>query len=245
MIKCLIIDDEESAVNVLATYIDKVPFLELVETFNDPLVALKSIHRMDVDLVFLDIHMPNLSGLEFMKLIDTRAKVIFTTAYSEFAIQGFEQNAVDYLLKPITFERFLKSANRAYNEITPVAEPEAAGTATTGSGDYIFLKAEAKGKIIKVHFKDILYVEGLKNYVTVHTFSNEAIVVYMTFNQIEAVLPASFLRIHKSYIVSIDNIKSVDGNTIILTNKQTVPIGATYKETFMNKLQTRIHGGRH
>ncbi len=241
MIKCVIIDDEESAINVLTTYIEKVPFLDLLASYIDPLIALKDIRGLNVDLVFLDIHMPNLSGLELKKIIDSKIKVIFTTAYSEFAIEGFEQNAVDYLLKPITFERFLKSAHRAYNEVSPVTEKGPGSNLVAGASDYIFLKAEAKGKIIKVHLKDIFFIEGLKSYLSIHTVQNEVIIVHMTFNQIESVLPASFMRVHKSFIVSVDHIKSIDGNVVILTNMKTVPIGATYKDAFMDKLQARIY----
>ena len=237
----MIVDDEESAVNVLRRYVEKVPFLTLVGTALDPLQALEQLRQNPVDLIFLDIHMPHLSGLDMMKLIPPRCKVILTTAYSEFAVKGFELQALDYLLKPISFERFFQAAQRALAAGNPHA-PEA--THPEMEQDYLFVKTETKGKMIKVKFSEIMYIEGLKNYVSIYT-PEERIVTYSSFLQLEEMLPANFMRVHKSYIVSLDKIKAVDGNQILLyAMKNYIPMGESYRSTFFNALKQRIIGGK-
>ena len=237
----MIVDDEESAVNVLRRYVEKVPFLTLVGTALDPLQALEQLRQNPVDLIFLDIHMPHLSGLDMMKLIPPRCKVILTTAYSEFAVKGFELQALDYLLKPISFERFLQAAQRALGAGNAHA-PEA--THPEMEQDYLFVKTETKGKMIKVKFSEIMYIEGLKNYVSIYT-PEERIVTYSSFLQLEEMLPATFMRVHKSYIVSLDKIKAVDGNQILLyAMKNYIPMGESYRSTFFNALKQRIIGGK-
>ena len=237
----MIVDDEESAVNVLRRYVEKVPFLTLAGTALDPLQALEQLRQNPVDLIFLDIHMPHLSGLDMMKLIPPRCKVILTTAYSEFAVKGFELQALDYLLKPISFERFLQAAQRALGAGNAHA-PEA--THPEMEQDYLFVKTETKGKMIKVKFSEIMYIEGLKNYVSIYT-PEERIVTYSSFLQLEEMLPANFMRVHKSYIVSLDKIKAVDGNQILLyAMKNYIPMGESYRSTFFNALKQRIIGGK-
>lgn len=241
MIRCMIVDDEESAINVLKKHIEKIPFLELVGTALDPLDALEQLHYKEVDVIFLDIHMPNISGLEFMELVKGRSKVVLTTAYSEFAIEGFEQEAMDYLLKPIAFDRFLKTAQRALNNQSPIqTEPLPAEK----ENDYIFVKTEMKGRMVKVLFRDIIYIEGLKNYVSFYTH-DERIISYISFKQLEDILPSSFLRVHKSYIISLDRVRAVDGNQILLHNvKAYIPLGETYRNAFFTTLQDKIVGGK-
>lgn len=241
MISCLIVDDEASAINVLKSYVEKTPFLQLLGTASDPLEALKFLHEQKVDLIFLDIQMPHISGLDFMKMIQGKSKVILTTAYSEYAVKGFEQEALDYLLKPISFERFLKAAQRAL-DVTAFTAPE--WQPTEKENDYIFVKTEMKGKMIKVNFKDIIYIEGLKNYVSIYT-QEERIISYLSFKQLEETLPANFMRVHKSYIVSLEKIKAVDGNQILLYNmKAYLPLGETYRTLFFDTLQQKIMGGK-
>lgn len=242
MITCLIVDDEQSAINVLKSYVEKTPFLELVATANDPLEALKILHDKKIDLVFVDVQMPNLSGLEMVKMIQGRnTKVVFTTAYSEFAVEGFEQDALDYLLKPISFERFLKAAHRAL-DVNAFSPSE--WQAPPREDDYVFVKTELKGKMLKVNFKDIMYIEGLKNYVSIYT-PDERIISYISFKQLEEILPANFMRIHKSYIVSMEKIRAVDGNQILLHNmKAHIPLGETYRAPFFDMLQQKIMGGK-
>jgi DNA-binding LytR/AlgR family response regulator len=237
----MIVDDEESASHVLKRYVEKVPFLTLVATALDPLQALEQLRHNPVDLIFLDIHMPNLSGLDMMKLIPPRCKVILTTAYSEFAVKGFELEALDYLLKPISFERFFQAAQRA---LAAVNQQPAETTHPEMEKDFLFVKTETKGKMIKVKFSEIMYIEGLKNYVSIYT-PEERIVTYSSFLQLEEMLPANFMRVHKSYIVSLDKIKAVDGNQILLyAMKNYIPMGESYRSTFFNALKQRIIGGK-
>lgn len=242
MITCLIVDDEQSATNVLKSYVEKTPFLELVAIANDPLEALAILREKKIDLVFVDVQMPNLSGVEMVKMIQgEKTKVIFTTAFSEFAVEGFEQEALDYLLKPISFERFLKAAQRA---LDASAFSPSEWQPPTKEDDYIFVKTELKGKMLKVNFKDIMYIEGLKNYVSIYT-PEERIISYISFKQLEEVLPPNFKRVHKSYIVSMDKIKAVDGNQILLHGmKAYIPLGETYRAPFFDMLQQKIMGGK-
>ena len=235
MISCLVVDDEQSAVDLLCAFIRKTPFLTLAGATTNPLEALSLLQAQPVDLLFLDIHMPQLSGLDLMRLLPSRTRVVLTTAYSEFAVQGFELEALDYLLKPIAFERFLKAAQKARPAAAPLpaAAPEAAAPA-----DYIFVKTESKGKMTKVDFADIVYVEGLKNYVSIQTL-DDRVVTLLNIKDLEERLPARhFMRVHKSYIVSLDKIRALDGNQIFLKGMNTfVPLGDTYRAAFFEALQ--------
>ncbi len=241
MTSCLIVDDELSAINVLKDYVEKTPFLELAATAFDPLDALKIIQNKKIDLLFLDIQMPHFSGIELMKIVKGKTQVILTTAYSEFAVDGFEQEAIDYLLKPISFERFLKAAQRAVS-VSAFSAPEWQPTAS--DDDYIFVKTETKGKMLKISIKDILYIEGLGNYVTIHT-AKDSIVVYVSFKELEEKLPPRFMRVQKSYIVSMDYVRAVDGNQIFIEGmKAHVPLGESYRASFFRFLQEKTMGGR-
>lgn len=234
MLTCIIVDDEPSAVNVLKNYVAKTPFLELVGTAGNPLEAIKVMEGKSVDVAFLDIQMPHLSGIDFMKMLQGKTQVVLTTAYSEFALEGFENEALDYLLKPIAFDRFLRASQRALNNVTfsssdwqPI-EKEA---------DYMFVKTETKGKMLKINFEDIIYVEGLKNYVSIFV-ADERIITYTSIKALEEQLPSYFMRVHKSYIVSLKKVRAVDGNQILLRNmKAYVPLGETYRSTFFDSLK--------
>ncbi len=235
MISCLVVDDEQSAVDLLCAFVRKTPFLTLIGATTNPLEALSLLQSQPVDLLFLDIHMPQLSGLDLMRLLPGRTRVVLTTAYSEFAVQGFELEALDYLLKPIAFERFLKAAQKARPAAAlplPAAAPEAP------AADYIFVKTESKGKMTKVDFADIVYVEGLKNYVSIQT-ATERVVTLLNIKDLEERLPARhFMRVHKSYIVSLDKIRALDGNQIFFKGTNTyVPLGDTYRPAFFDALQ--------
>ncbi len=242
MLSCLIVDDEQGAIDILKSFVQKVPFLKLVDSTTSPLAALDILRQHSIDLIFLDINMPEISGLDFMKLIQGKNKVILTTAYSEFAVQGFENEALDYLLKPIAFERFLKAAQKALNQ-SPVTSP--AWQPAEKENEYIFVKTENKGKMIKVNFDEITYVEGLKNYLSIYT-KDDRIVALLNIKDLEDTLPVNhFMRVHKSYIVSLDKIKAVDGNMIYLKDmKAHVPLGETYRNTFFSALQEHIMGGK-
>jgi len=242
MISCLIVDDEQSAIDILRTFVEKTPFLSLVGSMTNPLEALSLLQSQSVDLLFLDIHMPQLSGLDLLRVLKVQTRVILTTAYSEFAVESFELDALDYLLKPIAFERFLKAAQKALNnslEVSPRWQPE------EKTDDYIFVKTESKGKMTKINFADILYVEGQKNYVSINT-KEESIVTLLNIKDLEERLPArQFMRVHKSYIVSLDKIGAIDGNQILFKNmKAYVPLGETYRSAFFEALQQNVVSGK-
>jgi DNA-binding LytR/AlgR family response regulator len=236
MLKCTIIDDEPLATTLLETYISKVPFLELAKTFNNPMEALIDFNTNPVDLIFLDIQMPQLTGIQFMKLLQNRAQVIITSAYEEYAIEGFEHNVTDYLLKPISFERFYKGVEKAYNLTNPAQKIESAPDLHAATGGYIFIKVETK--MVRVELDDILYIEGLKNYVSIHT-KTQRIVTLQVMKQLEKVLPPNrFIRIHKSYIVALDKIVSIERQEVSIKD-QILPIGVTYQEQFFKLLESR------
>ncbi|UYZ61179.1 LytR/AlgR family response regulator transcription factor [Hymenobacter latericus] len=242
MITCLIVDDEQGAIDILQAYISKTPFLELVGACTNPIDALDLLRSRPVDLLFLDIQMPQLSGLAFMRLLQGKTKVVLTTAYSEFAVEGFELDALDYLLKPIAFERFLKAAQKALNASL---EPTGRWKPVEQADDYIFVKTESKGKMTKVNFDEIVFVEGMKNYVSINT-REDRIVTLLNIKALEDRLPAKkFIRVHKSYIVSLDKIRALDGNQILFKDmKAYVPLGETYRTAFFDALQEKVMGGR-
>jgi two-component system response regulator LytT len=229
MIRCLAVDDEAYASDIIATFINKTPFLELVGTTTNAFEALSMVQDGKVDLVFLDIQMPELTGIQFLKICGNKCKVILTTAYPEYALDGFDLDVVDYLLKPISYERFYKAAEKAQQIISPAQYEIVATPAITN--DFIFIKGDTKNKFIKVNYNEILYIEGLKNYVSVYT-ANQRIVTYQALRELEIQLPhPPFYRVHKSYIVSLEKIKMIDGNTLFI-HDQSIPIGETYKEEF-------------
>jgi DNA-binding LytR/AlgR family response regulator len=242
MISCLIIDDEQSAIDILSAYVEKVPFLRLQGSSTNPIEALGMLQAQPVDLIFLDIHMPQLSGLDFMRLLKGNTKVILTTAYNEFAVEGFELEALDYLLKPIAFERFLKAAQKALNT---AIEPSARWQAAEKEDDYIFVKTESKGKMTKVSFDEIVFVEGMKNYLSINT-SEDRIVTLLNMKDLEDRLPArQFMRVHKSYIVALNKIRALDGNQILFKDmKAYVPLGETYRSAFFEALNQKVVGGK-
>lgn len=242
MITCLIVDDEQGAIDLLKAYIDKTPFLSLVASTKNPLDALSIVQDQQIDLIFLDIHMPQLSGFEFMKLIKGKSKVVLTTAYGEYALEGFEREALDYLLKPIAFERFLKAAQKALDSSITVS---ASWSPAMNEEDFIFVKTEHKGKMIKVNINDIIYVEGLKNYISIYT-EDDRTVTLLNMKDLESRLPKNqFMRVHKSYIVALNKIQALDGNQILLKGiKPYIPLGETYRTAFFDALQQKIMGGK-
>lgn len=232
-IKCLIVDDEAPAIRLLESYVKKVPFLELISSTTNPIEAISSIEKEDLDLVFLDIQMPTITGIQLSKIVKNKVHVIFTTAYPQFAIESYELNAVDYLLKPFEFERF-------YSAILKIKPTEKEKTTTNSFTEFIFIKTDGKNNFEKVYTKDILYIESLKNYVSVH-LKDKQIITYSTLKHFETELSSkNFIKIHKSFIVSIQNINKTDSLTVYLSNGKNLPIGETYKKVFfeaINKLQ--------
>jgi two-component system, LytTR family, response regulator len=239
MIRCLLVDDEQHAVDILIHYIKQIPFLHLEAATTNPLDALKIIHAGQADLIFLDIQMPEISGIDFIKAINGKEKVILTTAYSEFAMEGFDLEVVDYLLKPIVFPRFLKAAQRAMHSIT--AQRVNNMNDDTIEDDYVFVKTEQKGKMLKVNLKDIDYIEGMKNYVAIH-HNRQKTLVYLNMKDLEERLPRKyFRRIHKSFIVAVNKITAIDGNNIILNNQKTdIVLGETYKTAFYEIMKGKM-----
>jgi DNA-binding LytR/AlgR family response regulator len=239
MITCAIIDDESLAIKLLADYVQKTPTLELVGKFNKPTQALPLLQREEIDLLFLDIEMPELTGLEFIKLLKNKPFIILTTAYSQYAIDGFDLDVSDYLLKPITFERFLKAVNKV-SEIWQLKngseknEQTLTNAVSSESKDYFWVKADQK--LQKIFFKDILYIEGLKEYVSIYTIQNQRIITLEALKNLEESLPCPpFVRCHKSYIVSLDKVTAMIDNQLEIS-KKLIPIGASYKEQVIQKL---------
>jgi len=242
MIRCIVVDDEQHAIDILTEYIRKTPFLQLIYSTSKPLEALSYIQQEVVDLVFLDIHMPDLTGIQFLKVMGNRCKCILTTAYSEYALEGYEYAVTDYLLKPFSFERFLAASQKVLSAF--MIPPQVSSKATPK--DVFWVKAGVKGKMIKINLKDILYIEGLKNYVSIIT-PGERIIAYLNIKDLEQELPAhDFLRIHRSYIVSLSKILAIEGNQVILPGikekRESIPIGGTYRNAFFAGLKENILG---
>lgn len=241
-LNCIIVDDEPLAQDVLETHISKVPSLNLVAKCANAIEANERIHNEEVDLIFLDIQMPEVTGLDFLKSLKNPPAVIFTTAYSEYALEGFNLDVIDYLLKPISFNRFMKAVNKALDHATlkqgaRKIQPSVAAAAedeNTEAGDFIFVKSDKK--ILKVKLGDIYYIEGLKDYVMIYTDEGR-IITLQTMKNLEERLPANrFLRIHRSYIISINKLQSVVGNAVEIKNKL-LPIGKNYKDAFFELVQ--------
>lgn len=230
MIKTLIVDDEPLAIEILETYVKQIPELELVASCSNALEANRLINQHDIDLLLIDIQMPQMTGIELAKSLANPPMIIFTTAYPEFAVEGFELNAVDYLLKPIDFNRFLKAINKVMQS-TQLSEKSKEG-AISGP-DFIFVKADKK--LIKLNYDEILFIEGLKDYVILYT--NEArIVTLQTMKSLEEKLPENlFVRVHRSYIVNLQKIQSIHSDDIQIIVKgqaRQIPIGNIYSEHF-------------
>ncbi|MBK8043137.1 MAG: response regulator transcription factor [Haliscomenobacter sp.] len=242
MIKVIIVDDEPLAQDVLETYIEKIPELSLVGKCGNALEANEMLKQEEVDLMFLDIQMPQLTGIDFLKTLPKPPLVIFTTAYSNYAVEGFELNALDYLLKPISLERFMKSVNKAAEQLELLRKEAPAPAALedpsiSDSGEYIFVKADKK--LIKVNFQEIIYIEGLKDYVIIR-MENQRVITLQTMKSLEDKLPVSkFKRIHRSYIVNIDKINAIVGNMIEVLEKgqaKHLPIGKNYRDELLDMI---------
>ena len=227
---CIIVDDEPLAQEILEEYVKKVPQLQLLATLESGLEAIQFVKQQSVDLVFLDIQMPDITGIQTAGLLDAKTKVIFTTAYHEYAVEGFELEAVDYLLKPISFDRFLKAIQRL-GQTDDELQPK------TTTDDYIFVKAEYKIK--KIRFDDILYIEGMKDYLRIVT-SNEKVMTLLSFAKLLPKLPSSrFLRIHKSYVVSLAAIDSIEKGNIRI-GETLLPVSETYKAALDEYVKSRL-----
>jgi len=237
MINCIIVDDEQHAIDILVNYVGQTPLLHLVGTHTNPLEALQTVAEQPVDLVFLDIQMPELSGIDFINTIRGSAKVIFTTAYSEFALEGYELEVIDYLLKPIRFPRFLSAVQKAVKRIQ-----EGADEATDQTADnYIFVKTGSRGTLLKINLDEIDYIEAMKNYIAIYRGTHKTL-VYSSMKDIEEHLPASqFIRVHKSFIVPVQRISGIEGNRILLKGTNVdIAIGENYKDQLMKRISGNL-----
>lgn len=235
--KCLIIDDEPLARDLMRSHIEKLENFEIVAECGDAMKALQELRNHSIDLMFMDIQMPQITGIEFLKTLKNPPKVIITTAYREYALDGFELDVVDYLLKPITFERFLKSINKFYQ--ANIEESQAVNQVTSSKPvEDAFIYVKENKKVIKVHLNEILYVEGLSEYVQIYT-ENKKIITKTSMNNMAEKLPETgFMRIHKSFIVSLTKIEAYTSNSIEVPGKE-LPIGRSYKSSVIEALQVQ------
>ncbi|MCR9254094.1 MAG: LytTR family DNA-binding domain-containing protein [bacterium] len=233
-LKCIIVDDEPLAIEVIESYIERLDNIEIVERCNNALKAFEILQKEHIDLIFLDIQMPKLTGIDFLKTIKNPPKVIFTTAYRDYAIESYELDVVDYLLKPVSFERFLKAVSKVFNSSGQENQVVIQSQETSANEEkYIFLKSDKK--MIKVVLNDILYIESLKDYVRVKTTEKE-VITFQKISYLEQKLPEDcFLRIHRSFIVAIKKIESYSATTIEVPGK-VLPIGRNYKNQVMTAL---------
>ena len=239
MIRCLAIDDEPLALQQLVAYISKVPFLQLAAQCQSALEARQFLENDTVDAVFCDINMPDLNGMDFVKSLAVPPLVVFTTAYSEYAVEGFRVNAVDYLLKPFGLQDFQRAANRLRERLGSTSSVDQ--PVVSESDDTLFLKTDYR--IVKVNIPDIRYVEGMSEYLKVW-IEGEAkpIITLLSMKKIEERLPASFMRIHRSYIINLDKIQEVNKNRVIMDADTYLPIGDLYKDAFQAYLDTKFLG---
>jgi two-component system LytT family response regulator len=239
MIRCLIVDDKPLAIDILKDYISKIPFFELVYSTRNPLEAIEYIHKNKVDLIFLDIQMPELNGIQFMKILNGKNKVILTTAYADYALEGYEHDVIDYLLKPVSFERFYKAVEKARRSIVIGAVQkitrENINESNAAPVNCIFVKREYR--IESVLLETILYIKARQNYIAIVT-EKEQIMSLQNIKSMEEKLPADkFARVHKSYIVSLDKINTIERSQIRIRNS-VIPIGDSYRVSFFEKIRT-------
>jgi len=226
MITCISIDDEPLALKQINSYIAKIPYLELKESFSSALKALDYLNANTVDLMFVDINMPDLSGMEFVKSLNQAPKVIFTTAYREYAVEGFEVDAADYLVKPISFDAFLKSVNKTHERFFSKKNK----SSVKADEHFLFVKSEYK--IVRVDLTDITYIEGMRDYVRIHLESQKPLMALLSLSKIMTQLPAeSFMRVHRSYIVNLSKINTIERNRIVF-DKVYIPVSEQYKDDF-------------
>jgi two-component system LytT family response regulator len=231
-INCIAVDDEPLALDIIINYVSKVPFLNLLKTFDNGMETINYIKENKVDLIFLDIQMEELTGIQLLNILQPKPMIIFTTAYDSFALQGFELEAIDYLLKPISFERFLKAVNKTYDKMNNIAivvktEP----LVLKPTENYFFVKTEFRYE--KVNFDEILYIEGMGDYLRIVTKAKR-VMTLQNFKKMEESLPADqFCRVHKSYIIAFDKIESIERNRIKITD-QLIPISDSYKKVFFD-----------
>ena len=236
MIRVLAIDDEPLALQQLVAYIRKIPFLELVAECQSALEAKDILNRESVDAVFCDINMPDLNGMDFVKSLSVPPLIVFTTAYSEYAVEGFKVDAVDYLLKPFGLDEFRRAANRLKDRLSLPA----AASNETPEDDTIFVKTDYR--IVKLAVSDIRYIEGMSEYLKIYLEGQKPVITLLSMKKMEEYLPPHFMRIHRSYIINLKKIQEVNKNRVILDADTYLPIGDNYREAFNNYLNTKFLG---
>jgi DNA-binding LytR/AlgR family response regulator len=238
MLNVLIVDDEPLALDVLETYIGQMSELKLVQRCTNALEANEALQQHDIDLMFIDIQMPQLTGIDFVKTLTNPPMIVFTTAYPNYAIQGFDLNALDYLLKPISLERFMKAVNRAVEHHSALHRDHIHEASPLDSAEFFFVKADKK--LVKVNFDDIIYIEGLKDYVIIRLL-NTRVITLQTMKSLEERLPAGkFRRIHRSFIVAMNKIIAVDGSLVEVMEKdkpKSLPIGKNYRDELLELIE--------
>ena len=238
ILNCALVDDEPLALDLLETYVRKTPFLNLVGKCSSAVAAMKELQEKTVDLLFLDIQMPELSGLEYSKMVNPETRIVFTTAFGQYALDGYRVNALDYLLKPISYKDFLEAANKALSWFEMKENASAGGNVVKVEDDCIYVKSDYK--LVQIKLKDILYVEGLKDYVKIY-IENEpkAILSLMSMKAMEERLPSShFIRVHRSFIVQKNKIKIIDRGRIVF-GKEYIPVSDSYKPELQNYLNEK------
>jgi len=223
-INCIIIEDEPLATERIMSFVLKVPFLKLVQCFDNGIEALSTLRTQSIDLIFLDVQMDGFTGIQLLESIDRMPAVIITTAFDQYALKGFDLNVTDYLLKPYTFERFMQAITKVYDKLMAKTDK------TTSGRNYIFIKTEHR--LEKVNLNEILFIEGMRDYRRIHLTNDKRIMTLQTFGELEHELPAKqFCRVHKSFIVALDKIESVERERIKIQN-ELIPISDTFKESF-------------
>jgi DNA-binding LytR/AlgR family response regulator len=252
-LRCFIIDDEPPARELIEKFVRRVPFLEVIGTCSNAVDALFEVQQLQPDLIFLDVEMPEMTGFEFIRLLPAkRPAVIMITAYPHYAVDGFEHQVADYLLKPVSFERFMRAVNRVIGDLpvptlptpvstppdvtmSPLSVPSGNGPDPVSISDFLLVKEDKK--LIRLMLDEIILVEGLKDYLKIHTTSR-SLITHMTMTKIESMLPANlFLRVNRSYIVRQGAIREINGNQIITTDARKIPIGITYREPVLDALK--------
>ena len=227
-LNCLIIDDEPVARNGMEEYVKEVEFLNLVGKCENPVKASTYLESSSIDLLLLDIHMPKMSGIDFLKTLSNPPMVIFTTAYSDYALQGYSLDIIDYLMKPVSFDRFFKAVQKARDFYNLKHQQKST------SQEFFFIKCDSKFE--RINFNDVLFVESLQNYVVINTIEKKYI-TYLTLSAVEEQLPSSqFMKIHKSYLIALNKVKAIEGNEILVENGSRVPISRNLKDDVMNRI---------
>ena len=232
MIRCITIDDEPLALKQIAGYIEKTPFLDLLETFESAIKAISFLQENEVDLMFVDINMPDLSGMDFVKSLKNPPGIIFTTAYSEYAVEGFKVDAIDYLLKPIGYPDFLRAAEKASSRIQ---SPPAEAQKVDSNEKFLFIKSEYK--LLRINLAEIKYIEGMREYLRIHIENQKPVMTLMSMKKMEGFLPEKeFMRVHRSFIVNLSRVTMVERNRIVFDKDVYIQVSEQYKAKFQEFL---------